>query len=294
MEDIIRPAVETDAPRIAEIYNDAIEHGTATFDTQPKSVEDRILWLQAHQNDGIVLVTESKGILVAWAAVSPWSNRRAYAVTGEISAYVHRDFQGQGLGKRLSSQLIQAAIDRGYHTLLARITEGNTHSERMYASLGFVNTGTLKEVGKKFGRTLDVHMYQRLLKSDLHRSFSKAPWEAKAGYCRAIRAKNHIYVSGTVPIDEHGNTHAPNDAYAQACRCFERIKEALKEHRAGLKDVIRTRMFVTDIQRWEEFGRAHRTYFGSHPPATTMVEVKALIDPDMLIEVEADAWIVSR
>ena len=121
------------------------------------------------------------------------------------------------------------------------------------------------------------------------RAFSGAPWESKIGYCRAIRAGDHVYVTGTAAVDDKGNAFAPGDAYAQAKRCFEIIERALRELDADLACVVRTRMFVTDISRWQEFGRAHQEFFGANPPATTMVEVKSLIDPAMLIEVEADA-----
>lgn len=121
------------------------------------------------------------------------------------------------------------------------------------------------------------------------RTFSGAPWEAEVGYCRAVRAGGHIYVTGTAPIGADGRVVAPHDGYAQAKRCLEIIGAALRELGADFGAVVRTRMFVTDISRWPEFGRAHREIFGSHPPATTMVEVRALIDPDMLIEIEADA-----
>lgn len=121
------------------------------------------------------------------------------------------------------------------------------------------------------------------------RVFSGAPWEARVGYCRALRVGERIFVTGTAPVADGGGCHAPGDAYAQAVRCFEIIRDALAELDAGMEDVTRTRMFVTDIERWEEFGRAHAEAFGGHPPATTMVEVRRLIDPDMLIEVEADA-----
>jgi len=125
---------------------------------------------------------------------------------------------------------------------------------------------------------------------DFSRVFSQAPWEAKVGYCRALRAGQHIYVTGTAPVDESGNgVHAEGDAYAQARRCLELIERALKKLGADRTRVVRTRMFVTDISRWQEFGRAHGEFFADHPPATTMVEVKALIDSRMLIEIEADA-----
>jgi len=121
------------------------------------------------------------------------------------------------------------------------------------------------------------------------RAFSNAPWETQIGYCRAVRAGSHIYVTGTAPVAEDGGVHAPGDATAQARRCFEIIRGALKALDADLSNVVRTRMFVTDISRWPEYGAAHREAFGAHPPATTMVEVRALIDPAMLIEIEADA-----
>lgn len=121
------------------------------------------------------------------------------------------------------------------------------------------------------------------------RVFSGAPWEERVGYCRALRAGDRVFVTGTAPVAPDGSVHAPGDAYAQAVRCFEIVREALAGVGAGPVDVTRTRMFVTDIERWEEFGRAHAEAFGEHPPATTMVEVRRLIDPDMLIEVEADA-----
>ncbi len=121
------------------------------------------------------------------------------------------------------------------------------------------------------------------------RSFSDAPWETKVGYCRALRAGNHVYVTGTAPVGEDGATHAPGDAYAQAKRCLEIVATALGGVDASLADVVRTRMFVTDIARWEDYGRAHAEVFADHPPCTTMVEVKALIAPGMLIEIEVDA-----
>jgi isochorismate pyruvate lyase len=125
---------------------------------------------------------------------------------------------------------------------------------------------------------------------ELERVFSKARWESIVGYCRAVRAGQQIYVTGTAPVDESGErVHAPGDAYAQARRCLELIERALGKLGADRTRIVRTRMFVTDISRWEEYGRAHGEFFSACPPATTMVEVKALIDPAMLIEIEADA-----
>jgi enamine deaminase RidA (YjgF/YER057c/UK114 family) len=125
----------------------------------------------------------------------------------------------------------------------------------------------------------------------MERAFTGAPWEKKVGYCRAVRAKNHVYVSGTAPVNPDGSTHAPGDAYAQAKRCCEIALAAMRELGAGPEHVVRTRMYVTDIARWADYGRAHEEAFGAAPPATAMVEVKRLIAPDMLIEVEVDALV---
>ena len=114
------------------------------------------------------------------------------------------------------------------------------------------------------------------------------------GYCRAVRAGNHIYVTGTTSVDEQGDIFAAGNAYAQAKRCFEIIQNALIDLGADCSCVVRTRMFVTDITRWAEFGKAHKEFFAEHPPATTMVEVKALIHPELLIEIEADAIVSSE
>lgn len=124
---------------------------------------------------------------------------------------------------------------------------------------------------------------------DRQRVYSGAPWEAKVGYCRAIRVHQHVYVTGTVAVEPDGRPHAPGDGYAQAKRCLEIITRALAELGASHEHVVRTRMFVTDVSRWEEFGRAHAELFGEHRPATTMVQVAALIGADFLIEIEADA-----
>jgi len=126
--------------------------------------------------------------------------------------------------------------------------------------------------------------------SEFERVFSKAVWEDKVGYCRALKAGGQIYVTGTAPIDETGSgVYAPGDAYGQAKRCLELIERALKQLGVDRRSIVRTRMFVTQISRWAEFGRAHAEFFGADKPTTTMVEVKSLINPEMLIEIEADA-----
>ena len=118
-----------------------------------------------------------------------------------------------------------------------------------------------------------------------------APWEESVGYCRAVRVGDHVAVSGTAPVGDAGEVVGVGDAYAQARRCIEIIERALSEAGASLDNVVRTRMFVTDISQWEAIGKAHGEAFGAIRPATSMVEVSALIDPDMLVEIEADAII---
>lgn len=121
------------------------------------------------------------------------------------------------------------------------------------------------------------------------RAFSGAPWEEAMGYCRALRAGNQVFVTGTAPVDPDGGVHAPGDGLAQARRCLVIIRKALKELGVGMDSVVRTRMFTTDVDRWEAYAEAHREVFQGHPPATTLVEVARLIHPDILIEIEADA-----
>jgi enamine deaminase RidA (YjgF/YER057c/UK114 family) len=118
---------------------------------------------------------------------------------------------------------------------------------------------------------------------------SSAKWEDIVGYSRAVRVGTRVYVTGTTGIDEHGNIVGFDDGYAQAVQAIRNIERALKEAGATLANVVRTRMFVTDITRWQEYGRAHGEYFAEIRPCATMVEVRALIDPQMLIEIEADA-----
>jgi len=118
---------------------------------------------------------------------------------------------------------------------------------------------------------------------------SGAKWESIVGYSRAIRVGKRIYVTGTTALGDDGEIVGIDDAYAQAVQCLKNIEGALQRLDAGLEHVVRTRMFVTDISRWEEYGRAHGEFLRDVMPATTMVEVSALIDRRMLIEIEADA-----
>ena len=132
-------------------------------------------------------------------------------------------------------------------------------------------------------------------KNDKRENFATATkWEPIVGYSRAVKVGNQVFVTGTVATDESGNAVAPGDMYAQAKQSLANIEKVLKRSGASMKDVVRTRMFVTDISRWEEAGRAHGEYFKDIRPCTTMVEVSKLISPEYLIEIEADAVISAQ
>ena len=159
----MRPAVDDDAAAVAEIYNEAIRTTTATFDTVPKSTEDRAAWLAAHDERHPVFVAECDGQVVAWAALTRWSDRPAYDQTAETSTYVAERYRGRGIGRTLKVRLIDEARRLGFHTLIAGAAEGSDASIRLNESLGFERVGTLREVGFKFGRRLDVHYMQLML-----------------------------------------------------------------------------------------------------------------------------------
>lgn len=118
---------------------------------------------------------------------------------------------------------------------------------------------------------------------------SGAIWEDKVGYSRAVKVGNHIEVSGTVASDENGNVVGKDNPYEQTKYIFQKIEKALIKAGASLNDVVRTRMFVTDISLFEEYAKAHGEFFSQIKPCTSMIEIKGLVSPDYLIEVEATA-----
>lgn len=160
----IRPARAEDAEAIARIYNQAVEHTTATFDTVPQTVADRLAWLDEHRApQHPVLVAETGAGVVGWASLSAYSSRCAYEATVEASTYIDEAFRGRGLGMRLSEAVLEAGREGGVHAVLSRICTENEASLAMCRRLGYFEVGVMREVGRKFGRVLDVAMFEKLL-----------------------------------------------------------------------------------------------------------------------------------
>ena len=158
---------------ITQIYNEAILTTTATFDVEPKTEEEQIAWLEAHDRRHPVLVAELEGAVVGWACLSEWSTRCAYANTAETTIYVKEGFRGQGIGRRLKAAIVTEGERLGYHSLIARIAEGSDASVHLSESFGFRYVGVLQEVGEKFGRLLDVYIYQKIYESKNQGSMSQ-------------------------------------------------------------------------------------------------------------------------
>jgi phosphinothricin acetyltransferase len=159
----IRNAELADLDAIREIYNEAIATTTATFDTDPKTADERLKWFQSHDERHPILVAAVDGRVVGWSSLTRWSDRKAYDETAETSFYVKSEFRGRGIGRTLKEATITVARRLGYHSLLARVAQGSDESMHLNYSVGFVLVGTMKEVGRKFGKRLDVHILQKML-----------------------------------------------------------------------------------------------------------------------------------
>jgi L-amino acid N-acyltransferase len=159
---IIRKAEEKDLPMITDIYNEAIRMTTATFDTTPKTMAEQQSWFADHGEKNPIMVAEKDGRIIAWGSLSKWSDRCAYTDTAESSVYVIEPYQDKGIGTQLLTQLLKEGKKQGLHAVIARVTEGNTHSISLHESLGFFHIGTMKEVGVKFDKRLDVHLMEKI------------------------------------------------------------------------------------------------------------------------------------
>lgn len=160
----LRAAAETDLPGIFAIYDHEVLHGTATFDTEPRTPQQRLEWFRADGDGRYPLrVAEEAGVIAGWCRLYAWSPRPAYARTAENAVYVHRDFRGRGLARGLMEELMRLAPPRGVQVLIARIVEGNPASRGLHEALGFATIGVMSRVGEKFGRVLDVRLMQRHL-----------------------------------------------------------------------------------------------------------------------------------
>ncbi len=161
---IIRAATEADLPGIFAIYDHEVLHGTATFDTEPKSEAARREWLRDDAGGKYpILVAEVGGAIAGWARLYAWSNRCAYARAAENAVHVHRDHRGRGVGGALLAELIRLSPQRGVQVLLARIVEGNPASVALHEAHGYRTIGVMRRVGEKFGRVLDVRLMDRHL-----------------------------------------------------------------------------------------------------------------------------------
>ena len=160
MSALLRAARSEDAAAIAAIYNHAVLNGTATFDTETKSAENRLAWLANRAEQHPVIVAEEDGVVVGWGAFLPYSDRAAYISTVEMSVYIDPAHLRGGIGGALSRQLLDMAPGIGVHNILSRICTENVASLAMAERLGFTVVGTLHEVGRKFDRWLDVVMLE--------------------------------------------------------------------------------------------------------------------------------------
>jgi L-amino acid N-acyltransferase YncA len=162
---VIRTAEEKDMPELLDIYNYEVEHGLATFDLNPKTMEERLVWFREHNvgNHPLIVAVED-GKAVGYASLSSYRPKEAYAATVELSVYIARDYRRRGIAGELAYAIIETAKERDdIHTVISVITGGNEASIRLHERLGFIHCGTIREVGVKFGKMLDIENYQMLV-----------------------------------------------------------------------------------------------------------------------------------
>ncbi|WP_284640837.1 GNAT family N-acetyltransferase [Paenibacillus silviterrae] len=159
----IRMASLEDVPAILDIYNEAVLHTVATFDTVPRTLEQQLEWFGKHGAMYPVLVAEQEGAVIGWASLNQYSDRLAYARTAELSLYIMEGQRGKGTGRALLGAVLEAGKAGGLHTVLSRIVEGNDTSIHLHRAFGFDLVGTMRQVGFKFDRLLDVVLMQKML-----------------------------------------------------------------------------------------------------------------------------------
>ncbi len=157
--------IETrDAEAVRQIYNREVEHSTVTFDMVPRTLDDQVAWIDDHTGSYPALVAiAAPDRIVGFAGLSPYRPRPAYSTTVESSVYVHHDLRGQGVGRTLMQRLVETAADHGYHSMIARIVGDHDTSIALHQAVGFEIIGREHEVGRKFGKWLDVVVMQRML-----------------------------------------------------------------------------------------------------------------------------------
>jgi len=160
---LLRPATFDDAEAIRAIYNLEVTTSTVTFDLVPRSLDDQLAWQQSRSGAHAVLVAELDGEVAGFGSLSKWRDRPAYSTTVEDSIYIHREHQGQGVGRAVLSKLVETATAHGFHACMARIVGGHDASIALHRRCGFEIVGVEKEVGRKFNRWLDVVVMERML-----------------------------------------------------------------------------------------------------------------------------------
>jgi len=156
----IRKATIIDLSAITQIYNDAIVNTVATFDAQPKTMKEQKKWFDSHDAKHPIIVAKIGGDVIGWASLSDWSDRCAYSDTAELSIYIKKEHQGKGAGKKLISASLRQGKSVGLHTIVARIESSNKVIIHVLKNFGFIRIGVMREVGRKFGRLLDVVIMQ--------------------------------------------------------------------------------------------------------------------------------------
>ena len=160
----IRDATVDDFPQITAIYDREVESSTSTFDTEPLDLQQQKAWIELHQSPSYpLIVADREGSILGWASLSPWSGRCAYARTVEASIYVHCDYRRQGIAQGLIEELVVRAQTAGHRVITGRIEASNEVSRRLLQNAKFTSVGVMHSVGEKFGRILDVELFERIL-----------------------------------------------------------------------------------------------------------------------------------